>query len=480
MYNNIKEYLADCMLAAVGSFLDDNYKKYNFEEVVNSGLNDTKVLSAYIYFTKATEDSYNTESNFERFYTEKTGKSTITESESNMIKMIFQIKNGSSIVDKLKEPSILYNSISKATEKIKFKHSMDLIMSSNEYLNSDPVNWTDDYYSDLKDKASKTLDIDVGSKNSILTAKEIADYYRKVYEDRRNAKRYLFHWKPLDRIITDGANPGHGGCIAGSTGMGKSALCSNLLNHLIEADVPCMYFPIEMGKENSVDRLISIRTKVPYKDLVRPEPENYEATMKVVEEELKAFEVHKNFAICDDPSIDIQKLRVYIKQFQAGLESEDKYCIIIIDLMTMIKEFYMTEASMAQGIEKAINMLDILAKQLNFHYIGVVQLNRTVEQDKVHSIQDIDKLKPTRTSIKNSNAILERARYMLSIFRPKYFADLYLSEEEASTIRDIAEVSVLKQNNGEVGKCLMEYNGPCFSMEEFQDVMSMAEPISPQ
>lgn len=469
MYKDIQEYLADCMLATVGSYLDDNYKKYNFEEAINAGLNDTKVMSAYIYFTKATDVPYNNESNFQNFYLEKIGRPTLTEAENRIIGLIFQIKNDPNVASKLKEPNLLYNNICKATERIKFKHSMDLLMSSNEYLNQDPVNWTEDYYNDLKEKAATSLNQDIGIKNNILSAKDIADYYRKVFEDRRDAKRYLFHWKPIDNIVTDGANPGHGGCIAGSTGMGKSALCANILNHMIEANVPCMYFPIEMGTENSVDRLISMRTKIPYKELVRPEPENFNATLKIIEEEMKAFEIHKNFAICEDPSIDIQKLRTYVKQFQAGLESDDKYCVVIIDLMTMIKEFYMTEASMAQGIEKAINMLDILAKQLNFHYIGVVQLNRTVEQDKVHSIQDIDKLKPTRTSIKNSNAILERARYMISIFRPKYFADLYLTEDEASTVRDIAEIAVLKQNNGDVGKVLMEYNGPCFLMEEFND-----------
>ena len=470
MYKSTQEYIADCLLATVGSYLDDNYKKYPFEEAVNSGMTECRVLSGYINFTKNTDMVYNTEPNFTEFYLQKTGRPSLSHIEASAISSIFVLRSDPSISEHLKDPGVLFKNICQATEKIRFKNSLDLLTSTADWNTADPTSWTDDYYNSLKVKTQETLGIEIDTKNTTLFAQDIAEYYRNTFKDRLTKTRRKFHWEPLDRIIVDGPSEGHGGIIAGSTGMGKSALCINILDHLIDADVPCMYFPIEMGKENSVDRIISKRTKIPYNDLINPKAENFDATMQVIEEELKRFSVHSNFAMCDDPSIDMAKLRKYVKQFQDKLESEgkDKYCVILIDLITMVSEFYMTEASMAQGIEKAINMLDILAKQLGFHYIGVVQLNRTVEQDKVTSIQSIDKLKPTRASVKNSNALLERARYMLSIFRPKYFADLYLSPEEAETIRDIAEVAIMKQNNGNVGKVLMEYNGPCFLMEEWK------------
>lgn len=470
MYKNLQEYIADCMLATVGSYLDENYQKYAFEEAVNSGKPECKVMSGYINFTKTTDLPYDTEPNFTEFYLQKTGRPSLTDTEASTIRTIFTLRNDPNISEHLKEPTSLFRNLCQATEKIRFKNSLDLMTASENWNTADPISWTQDYYDSLKIKCQETLGIEIDAHNATLFAQDIAEYYRNTFKDRLTKTRRKFHWDPLDRIIVDGPSEGHGGIIAGSTGMGKSALCINILDHLIDADVPCMYFPIEMGKENSVDRIISKRTKIPYSDLVNPSPEHFESTMQVIEEELKRFSVHSNFALCDDPSIDIAKLRKYIKQFQDKLEAEgkDRYCVILIDLITMISEFYMTESSMAQGIEKAINMLDILAKQLGFHYVGVVQLNRTVEQDKVTSIQSIDKLKPTRASVKNSNALLERARYMISIFRPKYFADLYLSEEEAGTIRDIAEVAVMKQNNGNVGKVLMEYNGPCFLMEEWK------------
>ena len=101
---------------------------------------------------------------------------------------------------------------------------------------------------------------------------------------------------------------------------------------------------------------------------------------------------------------------------------------------------------------------------MNFHWIGVVQLNRSVESDKVHSVQAIDKLKPTRSSIKNSSALLERARWAITIFRKRYFADLYLTKEEASTIEDIAEIQLMKANDEAIGRRYMTFDGKTFKM----------------
>ena len=238
----------------------------------------------------------------------------------------------------------------------------------------------------------------------------------------------------------------------------------NCINGLINADVPTMYFPIEMGIVNTLDRLASIRTRIPFKDIIKiGKTETVQGAREVIEQEIASLRIRDNFAIVDDANLDMKKLRSYIQRFQAQLPGR-KYCIVFIDLLLMIKEFYDDGNNMAQMIERAINKLDILSKELGFHYVGVVQLNRTVEQDKVTSIQSIDKLKPSRAAIKNSNALLERARYCFTVFRKRAYAEAYLEPEEYETLDDIMEVSLLKANDDKMGKVLANYDGPTFTV----------------
>ena len=85
--------------------------------------------------------------------------------------------------------------------------------------------------------------------------------------------------------------------------------------------------------------------------------------------------------------------------------------------------------------------------------MGVLQLKRDAEsQATIHSVDDLDKLRPNRAQIKNAGAFFERARYVLTTFRKYQYAKLYLKKEEYEGILDdIIEVSIVKLNNGDVG-----------------------------
>lgn len=472
VYKNSKEYVADCIIAAVGSLASKDYSIYPFEEVVRGSGTWGNVCSSFITYVRSMKDpaTYATIENFKEYFLKNTGREVLTETEVGSIDLIYSqiaVNKEQSI---LKDPEILYKSLFKARAKIALKKSLDALTTSDTWTDVDAVAWTDSYCAELTeavDDAMALFESEDGTGN-LLFAEDIGNYYEEKLKERQSGKVYKFGWEPIDNLIPEGPTPGHGGIITGSTGMGKSALCLNMIDHAIDTDIPCIYLPIEMGTENTVDRLMSKRTKIPYKDLVKMNAEDYQAAKAVIDREVKRLKAHSNFAICDDPDINIRKLEMIIKKFQAKIGQQ--YCLVFIDLLTMVREFYATDANLAQAIEKAINMLDILSKKLGFHYIGVVQLNRSVEQDKVLSIQSIEKLKPTRSAVKNSSALLERARWNLSMFRPKYFADLYLTPEESMTLEDIAEVTLMKANNTGVGRAMFNYDGPTFTLTELDDL----------
>ena len=471
-YKSRKEFIADCVTAAVGTVLDDNYSSRLFEDVIGTDSEEQALCSSFIRFAKGTEDKqYVTRTNFNEYLLSKRSTDSISDKENSLSDLIFELieSNKQNNNADLKEPKNLYSKLSATRSKIMLYNSINGLIE-NDHFATDAITWSDDYceelHKSLDDATSEFSNTQDTGENVIFGGDEIKEFYHQRIEERKNGEVYSFHNKIFDELITEGPTPGHGGIIGGSTGMGKSTLCLNLVNDLINADVPVLYCPIEMGLENTIDRLVSLRTGYPFKDIVRigktREPNN-ELEAEILHE-IDSLTVHPNFAILNKADLNMKSLKSYIKQFQAKLPGR-KYCIVIIDLLLMIQDFYDASGSnMAQMIEKAINKLDILAKELNFHWIGVVQLGRAAESDKVLSEQSIDKLRPTRTSIKNSNALLERARWAITIFRKKYFADLYLSEEEAAGIEDVAEIQLMKANDEEIARRYANFEGRTFKM----------------
>lgn len=288
----------------------------------------------------------------------------------------------------------------------------------------------------------------------IKTFPEVEESYKENYEERKNGKQFKFYDVLLDKVITYGPAPGSGGIIAASTGMGKSAWCLNLIDRLVAFQIPCMYYSLEMGEIDTFDRWIASRKRIPLKDIVSPTPDNFIDIKRSVNEEFTTLKENTRFRFSECASVSLSQVRQDITKFQ--LDIGQTYCVVVFDLLSMIKEFTIVEKGMnfAQGIEVAINTLNAMAKELGFHYIAVLQLNRKVEDQQVliDDLDDLKRFRPTRNSIKNANAFMERVRYALGLFRPKYFAKMFIEDTALwEDIPDYCEVFSLKQNSGEVG-----------------------------
>lgn len=300
-----------------------------------------------------------------------------------------------------------------------------------------------------------------------LTTKEWTDMYIESYKKRKDGKQYWFNEPVLDKIVVDGPIPETGGIIAAQSGMGKSTFVLNLVSKLIDSGIPCMYFSLEMGQESTMDRLLASRLQIPYSDIVNPpDPETFYTIYQRVLEEKKKLEMNRNFRFSENPDISINDLKKEIKKFQN--EIGQQYCIVILDLITMVKDFCIggsSGASLATTIEMAINKMNALSKELKIHYIGTAQLNRTGESATVTDIEDIEKLRPSRHQIKNSGALLERCRYAVSLFRPKFYIDQNFPDDPVAQAEDdVVEVQLLKQSNGECKRYKELFNGQCFTV----------------
>lgn len=281
-----------------------------------------------------------------------------------------------------------------------------------------------------------------------------ADEYIEELRSRSTGKRYTYGDELLDGLIRKGAYPGAITTIAASTGQGKSTYALNMVSHLIDLYVPCMYISLEMSGIDTYDRLLSFRRGIPTEDLYIYDS-SLLSVIDVVEEEKKALENNKRFYFVEEPDLSLAHIRSLIKEFKQ--RSKCDYAIIIIDLITQVKDFMNNKngKSVANSYEEAMNTLNALAKSEKVHIVGIAQINRNADSTKISTIEELDMMRPSLNDIKNSNAIAERSRVVLSAFRKKYYADRYLTNiPEAAEIPDILEIQILKNSSGSVGNIL--------------------------
>lgn len=305
-----------------------------------------------------------------------------------------------------------------------------------------------------------------GKKLRVKTLEECLTDYEEELENRRDGRCYFFGDLFLDRVLTRKAAPGQIITIVGTTGMGKSGFTLNLINSFINMGVPSMYFSLEMDEISTTDRLMAMREGIPIGDWY--EPANINSLLKRVEKQ-KGILANKPYAFIDDPGVSLDIIRSEIRAFK--LLHRTEYAIVFVDLITQVQDFMALRGntSLATIIEMAINKESAISKLENVCFVNVAQLNRETDSAKINSIEDIESFRPTLTQIKNSNAIGERSRTVLSVFRPKYYADrMFPNDPEVDFMEDILEVQVMKQNQGPagpIGKYLFE--GPTMSLKPY-------------
>ena len=295
------------------------------------------------------------------------------------------------------------------------------------------------------------------------TINDCFDMYLEELEERKK-KRYIFGDSFLDSHLLKGASPGQIILIAGATGSGKSTVCLNLINNMINLDIPSIYISLEMDLVSTMDRLLALRTGIPLENWYGDE-NTLNSLKQEVEKERKNLE-NKYFRLIDDPELSLSEIRTIIKDFKLSFKVD--YVCVYIDLITQVKDFISVNKgyTLANTIEVATNRLNAIAKKENCCIVAVAQMNRDADSARVNSIDHIESLRPTINHIKNSHALGERARTVLSVFRPKYYAErLFPDSEELDFMEDILQIQILKQSQGKtgtVGKYL--FDGQCFSI----------------
>ena len=304
---------------------------------------------------------------------------------------------------------------------------------------------------DLTNCMQDNIDIVAGKESILQSIESIGTRYRGALVDRKLGKyNYSTGDSTLDKYLTMGFAPGQLTTIYGSSGVGKSSFALNLFSKQINKQIPTMMISLEMDEISTMDRLIANRQRIPARWLQFKDEESKDLadqTFEKFETGLAELTTYDNFFLVDDPTLRLTDLETTCKT--AMKKMKVNYMVVWIDLLTMLSDF----GEQVLDMERSMNKLSGIAKRLGVHFVNIVQANRAVDNKAISTIEQLDQLRPKSLhGIKNTAAIGERSRIVMSVFREKHYAkELFPNDPSIEFMDDVMAVTIVKNSNGVSG-----------------------------
>lgn len=229
---------------------------------------------------------------------------------------------------------------------------------------------------------------------------------------------------------TAGMQPSDLILVAARPSMGKTAFVLNIAEYVaFKQNQAVAIFSLEMSKEQLVNRLFSLESKVDSQHIRTGNLSDSEWE-KLIE---SASVIGKSSLIIDDtPGISISELRSKCRKYK--LEHDLK--LVIIDYLQLMSGGSSRNDSRQQEISDISRSLKALARELSVPVIALSQLSRAVEQRPDH--------RPMLSDLRESGAIEQDADVVMFIYRDDYY-------NKDTDIKGVAEIIIAKQRNGPIG-----------------------------
>ncbi len=229
---------------------------------------------------------------------------------------------------------------------------------------------------------------------------------------------------------TSGFQPSDFILVAARPSMGKTAFVLNIAQYMaFRQNKTVAIFSLEMSKEQLVNRLFSLESKVDSQKIRTGNLED-EDWAKLIE---GAGIIGNSKLIIDDtPGISISELRSKCRKFKLehGLD------IIIIDYLQLMSGSGKGGDSRQQEISEISRALKGVARELNVPVVSLSQLSRAVEKR--------DDKRPMLSDLRESGAIEQDADVVMFIYRDDYY-------NKDTENKNMAEIIIAKQRNGPIG-----------------------------
>ncbi len=253
------------------------------------------------------------------------------------------------------------------------------------------------------------------------------DNIEKASHNKGNVTGVATGFLDLD-YRTAGMQPSDLILVAARPSMGKTAFVLNIAQYVAFKQAKTVaIFSLEMSKEQLVNRLFSMESKVDSQHLRTGNLSDVEW-----EKLIESAGVIGNLIIDDTPGISISELRSKCRKYKLEHNLE----MIIIDYLQLMSGSGRSTDSRQQEISDISRSLKALARELHVPVIALSQLSRAVEQRPDH--------RPMLSDLRESGAIEQDADVVMFIYRDDYY-------NKDTEKKGIAEIIIAKQRNGPIG-----------------------------
>ena len=229
---------------------------------------------------------------------------------------------------------------------------------------------------------------------------------------------------------TAGMQPADLVLVAARPSMGKTAFVLNIAQHVaFKLNQTVAIFSLEMSKEQLVNRLFSLESRVDSQHLRTGNLTDMEWEKLI---ESAGVIGQSNLIIDDTPGISIAELRSKCRKYKMDHDLK----MIIIDYLQLMSGGGRGSESRQQEISDISRSLKALARELSVPVIALSQLSRAVEQRP--------DLRPMLSDLRESGAIEQDADVVMFIYRDDYY-------NKDTDKKGIAEIIIAKQRNGPIG-----------------------------
>lgn len=252
-----------------------------------------------------------------------------------------------------------------------------------------------------------------------------------------------YRW--LDQC-TGGLRPGELITLTGLTGSGKSALALNIGSKVAVKDQKCVVvFSMEMSKEMVFTRMACAEGRVDQLKF-RLGYMNTDQRYRF----MSACTTIDEAPIWIDDSTNISLVEMTARMH--SIKAKRGLDMAIVDYIQLVRPEGGAKDSRAQEVATITRGLKILAGVLQIPIIGLSQLRKGAPGQKPKF--------PELDDLKESSSISQDSDVVIGVFRP----ELYTKDRD--DLKGVAEVGIMKQRNGPIGRTKMVFLGPIGRFED--------------